>query len=97
MIRQLLCRACALFNVKGHLKIEDRRMGWQERTCWVSLRNPPLICDLCGDPLEDFAMARTSWRGSPNDKPRDWECEFGEIVPPETIKLTDKLTGKIIP
>lgn len=108
MIRQLVCRECAA-KVAGPLHPEDLAQGFQRRVNYVTGRTPPghgitlngeffpldnLCCDHCNQNITGtICVAITDWRPD-RENARIWETEFGQVVPEETVKLADKLSGE---
>ena len=53
-------------------------------------------CDNCNREIEEgsVAVARTMWNRDREDKPRDWETDFGTVVSAEQVNVDDTLSGE---
>lgn len=89
MQRFIVCRECAPTRIS--LSSEDKKQGWKIRKLYVSLRNQ-CACDTCVDilPAGTIAIAETLWQGTGN--PREWEEEFGNVLPADAVRTLDALT-----
>lgn len=104
MIRHLLCRKC---GETAELHPEDKAAGFHARKVYVSVLKPEhhgitlngvfhpmeaILCDLCSDNITGaVSIAWTMWRGT--DVPRNWECEYGTVLPEQSVVLGDVLSG----
>lgn len=89
MQRSIHCRECAVNRYR--LSLEDKRQGWKSRNVHVSLTKE-CQCDSCNDILKSgtIAIAETQWQGTGN--PREWEEEFGNVLPVDAVRTLDALT-----
>lgn len=89
MVRKILCRGCGVPFQYGEA---DLSKGWRYRDVFLSL-NAPVVCDGCGRDLNSqIVIARTEWRGKGHVQPREWEEEFGTVLPAVAVTMHDKLT-----
>lgn len=84
-MRRIQCR-----HHEFKLPRADRLNGWKMRHVFLILTRAGLLCDACGVELSEhsFVIAVSMWRG---DEIRGWEEEFGQVLPLDAVKLTDKL------
>jgi hypothetical protein len=90
MARRIQCR-----DHKSELTRQDRLNGWKMRRVYLCLNQPEIFCDVCGSSLPPgtIAVAHTMWQGS-HAEIREWEEEFGTVLPIESVLLSDKLSGE---
>jgi hypothetical protein len=51
-----------------------------------------LVCDNCSAIITaSVLVATTMWRPERDGVPRDWESKFGQVLPPEAVRVNDAL------
>lgn len=100
----MLCRKC---GETAELHPEDKAAGFHARKVYLSVVKPKhhgitlngvfhpmetVVCDSCSADIGGaVAIALTAWRGT--DVPRDWESDYGTVLPDESVVLSDVLSG----